>query len=147
MEYLGTVKAWIQPCRLVLTSLIFHYKPIQERLRLAMYLQLAGRNDEGWRALNDLSTKYIDVFSQVEIANQMRIDRENVKSSIKLADEIANLKAEFKSLTTLDIDLNKDSEVVGTTPKGNKITDKSYTMFKERIEDSICMRGILNRLT
>jgi hypothetical protein len=46
---------------------------IEERLRLPMYLQLAGRNDEGWDELNRLNAKYSDIFSQPIIANQMRV--------------------------------------------------------------------------
>jgi hypothetical protein len=46
---------------------------IEDRLRLPMYLQLAGKNDEGWDELNRLLTKYVDPFSQPRIANQMKI--------------------------------------------------------------------------
>ena len=46
---------------------------IQERLRLPMYLLLAGRNDEGWDELNRLNAQYADQFSQPIIANQMRV--------------------------------------------------------------------------
>ena len=48
---------------------------IEERLRLPMYLLLAGRNDEGWEELNRLNARYIDQFSQPVIANQMRVFR------------------------------------------------------------------------
>jgi len=48
---------------------------IEERLRLPMYLLLAGRNDEGWEELNRLNARYIDQFSQPLIANQMRVFR------------------------------------------------------------------------
>jgi len=46
---------------------------IEERLRLPMYLLLAGRNDEGWDELNRLNARYADQYSQPIIANQMRI--------------------------------------------------------------------------
>lgn len=46
---------------------------IKDRLRLPMYLQLAGRNDEGWDELNRLNVRYVDQFSQPIIANQMRV--------------------------------------------------------------------------
>ena len=46
---------------------------IEERLRLPMYLQLAGKNDEGWDELNRLNVRYVDQFSQPIIANQMRV--------------------------------------------------------------------------
>jgi hypothetical protein len=38
-----------------------------------MYLQLAGKNDEGWDELNRLAKKYTDKFSQPIISNQMNI--------------------------------------------------------------------------
>lgn len=46
---------------------------IEDRLRLPMYLQLAGRNDEGWDELNRLNVRYVDQFSRPIIANQMRV--------------------------------------------------------------------------
>jgi hypothetical protein len=46
---------------------------IEERLRLPMYLLLAGRNDEGWDELNRLNARYVDQISQPTIANQMRV--------------------------------------------------------------------------
>ena len=46
---------------------------IEDRLRLPMYLQLAGKNDDGWDELNRLSEKYVDEFSQPRIAHQMKI--------------------------------------------------------------------------
>lgn len=46
---------------------------IEERLRLPMYLLLAGKNDEGWEELNRLNSFYRDDFSQPVIANQMRV--------------------------------------------------------------------------
>lgn len=46
---------------------------IEDRLRLPMYLQLAGKNDDGWDELNRLNARYTDQFSQPRIANQMRI--------------------------------------------------------------------------
>lgn len=45
---------------------------IEERLRLPMYLQLAGKNDEGWDELNRLYASYDQSF-QMQIENQMRI--------------------------------------------------------------------------
>lgn len=46
---------------------------IEDRLRLPMYLQLAGKNDDGWTELNRLSARYVDQFSRPMIANQLRI--------------------------------------------------------------------------
>ena len=49
------------------------YLMIEERLRLPMYLLLAGRGDEGWDELNRLNAFYTDEFSRPIIANQMRV--------------------------------------------------------------------------
>lgn len=46
---------------------------IEERLRLPMYLQLAGKNDEGWAELNRLLEKYNDQFSNAIILNQIKV--------------------------------------------------------------------------
>jgi hypothetical protein len=46
---------------------------IEDRLRLPMYLQLAGQNDEGWKELNRLLAKYTDEFSQPRIEHQMKL--------------------------------------------------------------------------
>lgn len=46
---------------------------IADRLRLPMYLQLAGQNDEGWNELNRLDAKYTDQFSEARILAQMSI--------------------------------------------------------------------------
>ena len=46
---------------------------IEDRLRLPMYLQLAGRNDDGWDELNRLATQYTDPFSQPRIAHQRTV--------------------------------------------------------------------------
>jgi hypothetical protein len=34
-------------------------------------MQLAGKNDDGWRVLNELNVKYTDVFSQVFIDHKV----------------------------------------------------------------------------
>jgi len=136
---------------------------VKDLLRLPMYLQLAGKNDEGWKILNELNLKHTDVFSQPEIANQTRIflqkekkfrhailfgiwalckeierDRSNVKSSIHMADEMAKLDVEF------NLSINRDSsqEVFANTPKGNPIADPSYEMFSHRIEYSSSFEGV-----
>lgn len=45
---------------------------IEERLRLPMYLQLAGKNDEGWDELNSLYASYDQSF-RPRIEHQMKI--------------------------------------------------------------------------
>ena len=57
---------------------------IEDRLRLPMYLQLAGKNDAGWAELNRLVTRYVDQFSQPRIDHQMNIflRKENNESAL-----------------------------------------------------------------
>lgn len=43
----------------------------EARLLLPMYLQLAGRADEGWRALNLLVISEDDIFAQTRVAEEM----------------------------------------------------------------------------
>lgn len=56
---------------------------IEDRLRLPMYLQLAGKNDEGWDELNRLLARYTDQFSQPRIEHQMNVflRKENNKTA------------------------------------------------------------------
>jgi len=58
---------------------------IEDRLRLPMYLLLAGRNNEGWDELNRLLLKYKDPFSPPLILNQMKvfIRKENNEPGLK----------------------------------------------------------------
>lgn len=46
---------------------------IEERLRLPMYLQLAGKNDEGWAELNRLSARYASRYSLSKIEHQIKV--------------------------------------------------------------------------
>lgn len=140
---------------------------VKDLLRLPMYLQLAGRNDEGWGVLNELAIKHPDVFSQVEIANQTRIflqkekkfrhavlfgmwtlckeiesDRSNIQSSIDMTDEMAKLDAEFEFTS----DRGSKEKVFAHTPKGNPITDSAYEMFSERIAFCSSFEGVVESL-
>ncbi len=137
---------------------------IEERLRLPMYLQLSGKNDEGWKILNQLNIKYTDVFSQAEIADQMRIflqrekkfkqailfgawtickeverDRSNLKGCIEMADDMATINREYYKFLPSIVTTSK---VIGTTPKGNPITDNTYSLFNNRIDESISIEGV-----
>jgi len=139
---------------------------VKERMRLAIYLQLAKKNDEGWKVLNELNVKYTDVFSQAEIANQMRVflqkekkytqallfsvwgickeverDRSNIQGSIELTDEMAS-NARAYSFPGED----KKQEVYGKTPQGNPITDSAYRMFSDRIKKSVSKDGVSDRI-
>lgn len=46
---------------------------LKDRLRLPMYLQLAKKNDEGWKEISFLFATRLDAQSQYIIANQIRI--------------------------------------------------------------------------
>jgi hypothetical protein len=139
---------------------------VKERLRLPMYLQLAGKNDEGWKALNELNVEYIDVFSQAEIANQMRVflqkekqfkkaiifsiwsiakeierDVQGVEGSIDNADKMAELRAEYDFL-----EYDDEKEIHGYTPNGNPITDYAYELFLSRLTEAKSIEGIHRRI-
>lgn len=139
----------------------------KEFLRLPMYLQLAGKNDDGWRALNEMNIKFIDIYSQSDIANQMRIFlqkekkfklaiqftvwsicknieiyRSNIKNSENFADEMAELDEEF----LLDDESELNIQVVGKTRKENPITDQSYLSFKEGISYLQSLDGVTDIL-
>lgn len=139
---------------------------VKELMRLPMYLQLAKKNAEGWGILNELNIKYTDVFSQAEIANQMRVflekekkfkqallfsawsickeierDRSNIQGSIDFADQMAKNEKEYGSL------FDKSNEkVYGKTPKGNPITDSAYQMFIDRVKDSMTKESVSGRI-
>lgn len=51
------------------------FLPVESRLRLPMYLQAAGENEQGLEELKKIviDPAFSDVFSQLAIANQMRI--------------------------------------------------------------------------
>lgn len=57
---------------------------IADRLRLPMYLQLAGKNDEAWDELNRLDAKYVDQYSEAGILAQMStfLKKENNETAL-----------------------------------------------------------------
>ncbi|MDI6688324.1 MAG: hypothetical protein QME06_08920 [Desulfobacterales bacterium] len=136
---------------------------VKDRLRLPMYLQLAGKNNEGWQILNELNITHVDVSSQADIANQMRVflqkeknhkkavyfgawnlckeierDRSNIKHCLDMSDEFAALDAEYDLSNNSD----KKDKVYIHTRKGNPVTDPAYEMFCERVEYSISFDGV-----
>ncbi|MDM8564246.1 hypothetical protein QUF74_01175 [Candidatus Halobeggiatoa sp. HSG11] len=140
----------------------------KERLRLPMYLQLAGKNDEGWKILNELNITYTDAFSQLSIVNQMRIflqkekkykhavifdawcickgiecDRFNIHNSISMTDEMVKFGKEFDY--NLD-EIGKNDEVYGYTPNGNPIFNKLYKISCEQMEKGMSLDGVKNSL-
>ena len=134
---------------------------IKEYLRLPMYLQLAGRNDEGWATLNELNMKFIDGFSQVDIANQMRIFLEKEKNYKKAlvfqawticceinrdkgsAQKIANDTDELAKHNLLD----SEGSIYGYTNQGNPISDPTYKQFYDRAENAVSKELISERIT
>lgn len=132
---------------------------IEDRLRLPMYLQLAGKNEDGWDELNRLLAKYNDQFSQPTIANQMRVflqkegkakkavlygiwtlckvieaNNKNLDSCYRLADS--------KERLILD-----SEPVVGQTPNGNPIYDSSYQFFVDRVNKQFTREEIESHIT
>lgn len=144
---------------------------VKERLRLPMYLQLAKKNDDGWRVLNELNTKYIDVYSQAEIANQIRVflekerkftqalmfevwaickeierDKFNILSCMEFADYYSENMRDVESQLP-DILGNTNDEIFGYTFKGNPIHDPAYKIFYDRVYDSSSEESIKNRIS
>jgi len=137
----------------------------KERLRLPMYLQLAGKNDEGWKILNELNITYTDAYSQSDIANQMRVflqkERKykhsvifgawcickniecyqfNIDGLIAMADEMVKLGMDDSE------EFAEDDEIYAYTPNGNPITNKLFKLFQERIETATSLDGVKNNL-
>ena len=121
---------------------------IEDRLRLPMYLQLAGRADEGWGEMNRLNVTYVGEFSQARIAGQMatflrkeskhkdaalfavwtlckqkEINIDTHASMVHLADQLPASDAESKELGLPPFPRGKKT---GTTPSGNPIYDVGY---------------------
>ena len=135
---------------------------VKQYLRLPMYLQLAGRNDEAWAELNRINITYFDVFSQAEIANQMRIflekekkfrraldfavwslcqsierDIYNVRQCEKDTNDYAKINKEY------GFDDNNDGPTYGETKVGTPITDGAYKWFSDRIANSSSVEGVV----
>ncbi|ATJ82022.1 hypothetical protein ACFPTY_03475 [Halomonas beimenensis] len=135
---------------------------LKERMRLPMCLQLAGKSDEAWRIFNELNVTHVDVFSQAELANQMRIflqkdksyrqallfevwaickelvrDKENVVQIYDNADMYASME--------VDVSFGR-KEPLGYTSKNNPIFDNALKMFEDRIMLTASPEGIEQRI-
>ena len=66
------------------------------------------------------------------ICKETERDRWNVKFCVKLADDEAKRNSE----RGFSFDSDGERKVIAHTPKGNPITDTSYQMFTERVEQS-----------
>ena len=80
---------------------------IEERLRLPMYLLLAGKSDDGWDELNRLNSLYRDGFSQPVIANQMRVfckkEGKNRSPLLKPIIELKEPEVEKRNVMSFEI--------------------------------------------
>lgn len=131
---------------------------IDERLRLPMYLQLAGRADEGWREMNRLNIKYVDKASQITISAHMaaflrkegkhknaalfavctlckykELDVDTHAVLVHMADQRPASDAEWRELGLPP--WPQTMPVTGTTPSGNPIYDVSYPAVKNRLAE------------
>jgi|GEM_PF-672823 len=125
---------------------------LKDRMRLPMYLQLAGKNDEAWQAFNELNVTYIDVFSQAELANQMRIFLQKEKNfrhallfeSWAICKELVRdnmnifrIHENADMYSSMGLKINFDEKTpLGYTKKGNPIFDSSLRMFEDRISSA-----------
>lgn len=138
---------------------------IKERLRLPTYLQLANQNDEGWRVLNQMNIEYIDVYSQLEITNQMRIFLQKEKNHkqallflvLSICKEISqdrfcihqiyeSTDDFFQVLSKYGGPLDIETTVYGKTPKGNEISDHRYEVLKNRIMTNLSIEEVSNKI-
>ena len=143
---------------------------VEERLRLPMYLQRAGKNDEGWDELNRLFARYTDQFSQPRIAAQMATflrkegkckdaalfavwtlckQKESYvgihASMVQSADHQPASDAEWEAL---GLSPWPQMPVTGTTPSGNPIYDVSYPSVQRCLTedyDPAAIRAALDR--
>jgi len=139
---------------------------MKDFLRLPMYLQLAGKSEEGWQAINSLRKQSKNIFDQVEIAKQIQIflrkekkykiavlfavwevcktvecNEFNVKNCIHMADMEAT-NEDFSFLR----EILKNKDTYGITPSGNPITDHAYNLFSTRLSESKSIESIREKL-
>lgn len=143
---------------------------IEERLRLPMYLQLAGRADEGWGELNRLNITYVDQSSQITIAAHMAafLRKEGKYKSAALFEiwtlckyKELDIDTHAELLRTADQEPSSDEDwkalglspppklpKTGTTPSGNPIYDVSYPAVLRRLTEDYgpeAIREVLDR--
>ena len=144
---------------------------IEERLRLPMYLQLAGRSDEGWREMNRLNVTYADQFSQISIAARMATflrNEGNYKNAALFAvwtlckHKEVDVGAHAAMVRRADQQPARDAEwealgmppwprtmpATGTTPSGSPIYEVSYPAVHRRLTEDygpVAIRAALVR--
>lgn len=130
---------------------------MSDRLRLPMYLQLAGRADDGWGELNRLNITYLDKGSQIGIAAYMaeflrnesnyknavmfavwelclrkELDVETQSYIVRKADQRLDRNKELASLLLTAVP--ETMPATGVTPSGNPIYDVSYPAVVRRLK-------------
>lgn len=130
-----------------------------------MYLQLAGRADEGWGELNRLNITHVDQASQISIAAYMAKflrNEGNYKNAVMFAvwelckrkemdvethtyiehsaDQKPDQDAEWKSLSFPP--WPKTIPATGATPNGNPIYDVSYPAVCGRLNNDYSWEAI-----
>lgn len=129
-----------------------------ERLRLPMYLQLAGRADEGWAELNRLNITYVDQSSQISIAavlaeflrkegkykgaamwtawvifKMKEADVDFINAVVHSADQAPSRALEREALGLPSWPWS--TPPTGTTPSGNPIHNVAYPSFHRRLTE------------
>ena len=131
---------------------------IQERLRLPMYLQLAGRADEGGGEMNRLNITYVDQFSQISIAAQMAnfLRKEGKYKNAALFTAWTLCKHKEADVDTCAYMMRSADQkpasglpqwtqpmpTTGTTPSGNPIYDITYPSLRRRLTEDYGAAGI-----
>lgn len=134
---------------------------LNDCLRLPSYLLLAGRNDEAWRELNLLVSKYPDFgsMSAIHIKMSAQLFKEGkyeealIHRSYSICCEVLRLKIfckecedqadqEAKCNDELTLMLREGRDVTGTTKAGNPITDCSYPWMQRSLEGRLSSESI-----
>jgi len=139
---------------------------IQDYLRLPMYLQLAGKSDEGWKALDEIRIQNKDNFNESTIAKQIKIffrkekkyelavlfsaweiceiiesQEDMLQSCINMANTSVESDKYFSELGISPFNSNKGLQY-GVTPKGNPIHDHGYHIFSQNLTKTKSLESI-----
>ncbi|MBK6957343.1 MAG: hypothetical protein IPH22_02185 [Nitrosomonas sp.] len=141
---------------------------IQDYLRLPMYLQLAGKSNEGWKALDEMRLQNKDNFNESTIAKQIKIffrkekkyelavlfsaweiceiiesDEDMIQSIINMSDEIAESPGEWIGELFLPRFSSYSGAIqTGTTPRGNPIRHYGYLEIYQRLTKTKSLESI-----
>lgn len=112
----------------------------KEYMRVAMYYQLDGKNDEGWRVLNEVNLKFTDVYSQAEIANQMRVFLEKEKNH-KLS-VIYCIWSRCKMIERDSYNIESSREMIEKFKKNNEYEGSAFEQYENRIKSAMNVNDI-----